>query len=143
VTRRRRGTRADELFAERFRDCLADVLAAVTANADVLDAAPATFVHDDLRPENCLVDSAGPGLVDWETAVATSTDSGALRAGYRDHAGTLSDAFSERSPLYRAVTSLETARTFEYWAPDAAEPVDDLASRVRDELDVRLDAPDG
>jgi aminoglycoside phosphotransferase (APT) family kinase protein len=159
--------RADESFAERFRDCLGDVLAAVDATAGALDAAPATLTHDDPRPENCLVDSDGPGLVDWETAMvgdpaldvaraeaqyverADVDDADhdrlrrALRAGYRDRAGTLPAAFSDRYPLYRAITFLETARTFEHWAPDAPESTDDLASWVRGELSVRLDAVDG
>lgn len=158
--------RADELFAARFRDCLADVLAAVDASASALDAAPATLVHDDPRPENCLVDSDGPGLVDWETALVGDpaldvaraefqyverADVGdadcdrlrrALRAGYRDHAGRLPDGFADRHALYRAVTFLETARTFDAWAPDAPEATADLASWVRGELDVRLDAVD-
>ena len=159
--------RADESFAERFRDCLGDVLAAVDATASALDAAPATLVHDDPRPENCLVDSDGPGLVDWETATigdpaldvaraeaqyveraaVDDADSDrlrrALRAGYRDRAGRLPAAFSDRYPLYRAITFLETARTFEHWAPDAPESTADLASWVRSELSVRLDALDG
>jgi aminoglycoside phosphotransferase (APT) family kinase protein len=159
--------RADESFTERFRDCLGDVLAAVDATAGALDAAPATLVHDDPRPENCLVDSGGPGLVDWETAMigdpaldvaraeaqyverADVDDADAdrlrraLRAGYRDRAGTLPAAFSDRYPLYRAITFLETARTFEHWAPDAPESIADLASWVRGELTVRLDGVDG
>ncbi|NHN43404.1 phosphotransferase [Halorubellus sp. JP-L1] len=159
--------RADALFADRFRDRLPDVLAAVDAASDGLDAAPATLVHDDPRPENCLVDSDGPGLVDWETALVgdpaldlvraeaqyveraaiADADGGrlrrALRAGYRDHAGRLPDGFVERHPLYRVVTFLDAVRTFEHWAPDASEDVDDLAAWVRGELDVRLDAVDG
>ncbi|WP_227134176.1 phosphotransferase family protein [Halorubellus salinus] len=156
--------RVDEEVPDRFRDCVADVLAAVDAASGELDVAPVTLVHDDPRPENCLVDSGGPGLVDWETAMvgdpaldvaraeaqyverADLEDADndrlrrALRAGYRDHAGLLPDGFSERYPLYRAVTFMETVRTFDRWAPDAPEPVDDLASWVRGELAVRLDA---
>ncbi|MFC6952594.1 aminoglycoside phosphotransferase family protein [Halorubellus litoreus] len=159
--------RVDEGFPERFRDCVADVLAAVDSATRTLDAAPATLVHDDPRPENCLVDSGGPGLVDWETAMvgdpaldvvraeaqyverADVEDADddrlrrALRAGYRDHAGRLPDGFAERYPLYRAVTFLETVRTFERWTPNAPERVEDLASWVRGELAVRLDTVDG
>jgi len=155
--------RADALFADRFRDCHERVLALVDSNRTRLDAAPATLVHDDPRPENCLVDSDGPGLVDWETAMVgdpaldvaraeaqyveradvadddASRLRRALRAGYRDRAGTLPVGFGDRYPLYRAVTFLDTARTFEHWAPDAPEPVDDLAAWVRETLDDRLD----
>lgn len=155
--------RADELFADRLRDLQADVLDVVAAKRSLLDEAPATLVHDDPRPENCLVDSDGPGLVDWETALvgdpaldvaraeaqyverADVDDAGrgrlrrALRAGYRDHAGTLPVGFGDRYPLYRVVTFLDTARTFDHWAPDADEPFDDLAAWVRAELAERLD----
>lgn len=159
--------RADALFADRFRDCHERVLDILAANRTQLDAAPATLVHDDPRPENCLVDSDGPGLVDWETAMVgdpgldlvraeaqyvgragvADDDAGrlrrALRAGYRDHAGTLPVGFGDRYPLYRAVTFLDTARTFEHWAPDAPEPVDELAAWVRETLRSRLDAVTG
>jgi aminoglycoside phosphotransferase (APT) family kinase protein len=155
--------RADEMFADRFRDLQTDVVDALAVNSRRLDAAPATLVHDDPRPENCLVDSDGPGLVDWETAMvgdpaldvaraeaqyverADVDDAGrgrlrrALRAGYRDHAGTLPVGFGDRYPLYRAVTFLDTARTFEHWAPDAAEPLEDLDAWVRTELSTRLE----
>lgn len=156
--------RATELFADRFRDHNDQLLDALRDSWAVLDDAPATLVHDDPRPENCLVDSAGPGLVDWETAMigdpaldvtraeaqyverADVDQDGAdrlrraLRAGYRDHAGTLPDGFGDRYPIYRAVTFLDTARTFEYWAPNADEPADDLATWVDAEFESRLGA---
>jgi len=167
VLRETLAARAEELFADRFRDRLPDVLAAVDAASGVLDGAPATLVHDDPRPENCLVDSDGPGLVDWETALvgdpaldvvraesqyverADVADADAdrlrraLRAGYRDHASRLPAGFADRHALYRVVTFLDVARTFDLWAPDAQADVDDLAAWVRGELDVRLDAVDG
>jgi len=37
------------------------------------------------------------------------------------------------------VTFLDTARTFEHWAPDAAEPLEDLDAWVRTELSTRLE----
>jgi aminoglycoside phosphotransferase (APT) family kinase protein len=155
--------RADALFADRFRDCYERVMDVLAANRTRLDAAPAALVHDDPRPANCLVDSDGPGLVDWETAMvgdpaldvaraeaqyverADVDDADrdrlrrALRAGYRDRAGRLPVGFGDRYPLYRAVTFLDTARTFEHWAPDAPEPVDELATWVRETLRSRLD----
>ncbi|PSQ18456.1 hypothetical protein BRD00_05200 [Halobacteriales archaeon QS_8_69_26] len=46
--------------------------------------------------------------------------------------------FDDRRPVYRVVTFLRTAITFESWAPDGPEPVDEMAAWVRDEFDQRV-----
>jgi aminoglycoside phosphotransferase (APT) family kinase protein len=104
-----------------------------------------------------------PGFIDWETALVgdpaldvcraeagfvdlpeiPAADRerlrGALHEGYRDRAGDLPAGFENRRPVYEAVTFLRTARTFDLWAPEATEPVDDLAGWVRAEMARRLD----
>lgn len=62
----------------------------------------------------------------------------AIRAGYRDEAGTLPDEHEERAPLYRVVTFLNPALTFDYWAPEADDPTTDLATWIQEEMDRRI-----
>lgn len=155
--------RASVLFADRFDDLLERVDGALDEHSARLDGAPAVLLHDDARPENYFRHPGGPGLIDWETALVgdpaldlcraesqfvdrQDVDDGdrrrlrsALRGGYRDRAGDLPDGFNERRPVYRAVTFLRTARTFDLWAPPADEPTAELADWVRGEMDRRLD----
>ncbi len=154
--------RAEALFAERFADLPGRVTRILREHRNRLDGAPAALLHGDPRAENCLLGSAGSGLLDWETALVGDPaldlcraesqhveNSGvgdderlraALHDGYCEHSGSLPAGFDARRPLYRVVTHLARARTFDLWAPDADEPTDDLAAWVRDELDRRIDA---
>lgn len=62
----------------------------------------------------------------------------ALHDGYRDRAGALPDGFEARQPVYDAVTFLGTSGFFEKWAPDADDSTEELADRVRSEMERRL-----
>lgn len=155
--------RARDLFADRFTDLPGRLTAALSEVQGMLDDAPAALLHGDANRHNCVLDGS-PGFIDWENALvgdpalelvraesqwAERPDvpearwdrrRRSLREGYRERAGTLPDGFTARRPIYRAVTFLLTARTFELWAPDADEPTDELAAWVRAEFDRRLGA---
>ncbi|PSQ58641.1 hypothetical protein BRD18_05385 [Halobacteriales archaeon SW_7_71_33] len=73
----------------------------------------------------------------------------ALRDGYRTGADAhdlpvaasgLPPGYEHRRATYRSVTFLVTVATFERWAPEADEPVDDLTEWVREEFDRRVAA---
>lgn len=130
-------------------------------SAGVLDGADAALVHQDVRRPNCFLRPT-PGAIDWECSLVgdpvlgicwaegriveqadvPEADRGRLRAavrdGYRSVAGDLPPGFDRRRPFYRVVNFLPTVRTFHLWAPAAPEPVEELATWVRDELEDRI-----
>ena len=132
--------------------------------ADALAGFDPSVLHEDPNRGNVLLaDGESPGLIDWETAVvgdpALSLSRGeshhvdvadaddalrdrlraALYDGYRDVAGDLPAGYRERRPIYRVVTFLLTAQTFDLWAPEALEPTSDLAEWVETEFETRLE----
>jgi len=152
-------------FADRFA-ALPDRADALLADAaDALAGFDPALLHEDPNRGNVLLrEGEPPGLLDWETAVvgdpALSLTRGeshhvdvadadadlrerlraALYDGYRSVAGTLPASYDERRPIYRVVTFLLTAQTFDLWAPEAPESTADLAAWVQREFDARLRA---
>lgn len=150
-------------YPERFKDVPSRVTDLIRDSADVLNDASSTLVHHDVHPANVFRNHR-PGVIDWEwtligdpglclcwgeewiadRADVTGSDKKrlrtAVREGYREHAGELPSGFDRRRPIYRVVTFLPKARTFDLWALDAPEETENLAGWVRNELDDRVAA---
>nr|WP_079980315.1 phosphotransferase [Halorhabdus tiamatea] len=123
-------------------------------------AAPAVLVHGDVTQGNTLLRADGTGLIDWEDAHAGDpvrelrrtqeqllADPGensptelldALRAGYREQAGTLPAGFDDWKAIYGAVSFLDTSGFFDEWAPDVDRPTAALEDWVEREMERRL-----
>ncbi|QPV64382.1 phosphotransferase [Halosimplex litoreum] len=148
--------------SERFERYVDDVVAAVEANRETLDAAPATLVHNDPHSANAYRSEAGVGLLDWEFARVGDPARGlhrvreqefglfrpdepdhqldALREGYRERAGDLPDGYRDRVPIYEAVRLLGASAFFEEKAESADEPPREVAEWMDAEMERRLDA---
>lgn len=148
-------------YPDRFEDIPRRVVDLLRDNADPLNDAPATLVHQDVHPSNVFRNHQ-LGVIDWEwtligdpglclcwgeewiaeRADVTERDKNRLRTkiqnGYREDAGQFPRDLDRRRPLYRVVTFLPKARTFDHWAPAAPESTDELADWVRNELDDRI-----
>lgn len=149
----------------RFDHHFADVISAVRDNRDLLDDAPAALVHGDPAHPNCIhtgadADGESVGFLDWEIShvgdparelrrtcrlqfgplISDGPDRlvAALREGYRETAGSLPEGYEARRPVYDAVTFLGASGFFEKWALDADDPTEELAERVRSEMERRL-----
>lgn len=156
--------RTETHFAKRFAAVPERADALLSDAADALAGFEPTLCHEDPNRGNVLLaPDEPPGLLDWETAVVgdpalslargeshhvdvADADAdlrerlrGVLYDGYRDVAGSLPAGYDERRPVYRVVTFLLTAGTFDLWAPDAPEPTDDLAAWVETEFEARLE----
>lgn len=99
---------------------------------------------DLARTEDLCVDGR-PGLSEAERRTVRTAFRDGYRAGASAHgvpvaSDGLPHRFGERRPVYRAVAFLRTAVTFERWAVEAPEPVDELAAWVREEFDRRVEA---
>lgn len=150
-------------FADRFDGAPDRVDALLADAAETLSGFEPALCHEDPNAGNLFVaDGRPPGMVDWETAVvgdpALSLARGeshhvdvvdadeelrsrlraALYGGYRAVADDLPTGYEERRPIYRVVTFLLTAQTFDLWAPEAAEPTPELAAWVEREFADRL-----
>ncbi|MFC4552501.1 MULTISPECIES: phosphotransferase family protein [Halorussus] len=148
--------------ADRFDHHFDEVAAAVEANRDLLDDAPAALLHGDTAQPNCFRGESGVGFLDWEIAHvgdpardlhrACDQQFGSLRGdapeeltsalyeGYRERAGGLPDGYEDRRPVYEAVRFLGTSGYVEKVAEYADEPVEELAAWVDEEMDRRLAA---
>lgn len=148
--------------SDRFDHHFDNVAAAVEANRDRLETAPAVLVHGDVTRGNCFRRENEIGLIDWEDAHAADPvrelrrtqhqllEPGraeaddetidALEEGYRDRAGGLPEGYADRRPIYGALSFLDTSGFFDNWAPDADEPTEELARWVEEEMDRRLAA---
>jgi aminoglycoside phosphotransferase (APT) family kinase protein len=146
--------------SDRFDHHFDEVIAAVEANRDVLEDAPAAFVHGDPARPNCVRDDGRIGFIDWENAHvgdpardlyrARDQQFGGLRSdgpeqvvaafhdGYRERAGGLPDGFAERRPVYEAVRFLGRSGFFDKWVEFADESSDELAALMREEMARRL-----
>lgn len=146
--------------SDRFPGAFDDVIAAVRANRDRLDDAPAALLHGDPAKPNTFRRDDGVGFVDWEVAhvgdparelyrvrdqaldgvrdPAPDRIVDALHDGYRSAAGGLPPGFAERRPIYRAVRFLGTVGFFEATAEFADAPEDEFADWVDAELDRRI-----
>lgn len=150
----------------RFDHHFDEVIAAVEANRDLLDGAPAALVHGDPAHPNCIhsdPDERGEtrvGFLDWEISHVGDparelrrtcrlqfgpllSDGpknlvSALHEGYRETAGSLPDGFETRRPIYDAVTFLGASGFFEKWEQRADEPTEELAEQVQDDMEARL-----
>jgi len=154
--------RAAMHFADRFAGFPGRVDALLADAADALAGFDPAVLHEDPNRGNLFVcDDGQPGLIDWETAVvgdpalslargeshhvdvADAADDlrerlrAALYDGYRDAAGGLPVGYERRRPVYRVVTFLLTAQTFDLWAPGADEETDELARWVDREFAAR------
>lgn len=140
-----------------------DVVAALKANREKLDAAPAVLVHNDPNEGNCrCYHEDGVGLIDWETAhvgdpardlfrvleqrfgyvrpegPAHLID--ALHEGYRDQAGKLPDGFAERTRVYELERVLAAAALIDIKAKSLDESRQSLVDWVETEMARRLEA---
>ncbi|NUB93329.1 aminoglycoside phosphotransferase family protein [Haloterrigena sp. SYSU A121-1] len=156
--------RVRTVFSDRFKEFPNLVQQVLKEHREGLTDVPVSLLHGDPNRKNCLVQSndSTVGLVDWEESLvgdpsfdlcrveATQIEQPpvhdpdrlrrALRAGYRNQAGSLPEGYEKRIPLYRIVTFLKPAQTFEFWAPEADEPVPELATWIRDEMQRRITA---
>ena len=148
--------------SDRFDYHFDEVAAAVEANRDLLDDAPAALLHGDPAQPNCFRGESGVGFLDWEIAHvgdpvrdlhrARDQQFDSLRAdapeevttafydGYRERAGGLPDGYEDRRPVYEAVRFLGTSGFVEKVAQYVDEPVEELAAWIRKEMDRRLAA---
>lgn len=158
--------RAQTVFSDRFEEFPNRVQQVLEEHREVLNSVPVSLLHGDPNRKNCVVQSKDStvGLVDWEESLvgdpsfdlcrveATQIEQPpvhnpdrlrqALTAGYQNQAGGLPDGHEERVPLYRMVTFLKPAQTFELWAPEADEPIPELAAWIREEMERRINALD-
>lgn len=138
------------------------MVAAVRANADALDRAPAALVHGDPAMPNVFRSETGIGLIDWELAHVGDparelhrvedrlTDADdvadgdrlvtAFREGYRRRAGALPDGHAARAPVYDAVRLLGTAGFFDKHVEHVDASPAEAADRFEREMERRLDA---
>ncbi|GAB7013303.1 phosphotransferase family protein [Halolamina salina] len=146
--------------AERFPNCFDAVIAAVEANRERLDGAPAALLHGDPAHPNGFLTDGRVGLLDWEIAhvgdparelhrahrqllgsqyfdVADELEAVLLDA-YRETAGSLPEGFEARREIYEAVGYLGRAGFFSKWAPDDERPDEELAAEVGAEMERRL-----
>jgi aminoglycoside phosphotransferase (APT) family kinase protein len=146
--------------SDRFDHHFDEVTAAVEANRDLLDDAPATLVHGAPAQPNCFVGDAAVGFVDWELAhvgdpgrelhrardqlLSRSGDheqrlAEALQQGYRERAGSLTAGFENRTPVYDAVRQLGKSGFFDKHVELSGEPAERLAKRVDTDMKRRLE----
>lgn len=143
--------------AERFSHHYDEVAAAVEANRDTLDEAPAALVHGDPAAPNIFPLEDRVGFVDWELAhigdpareLHRATDQlladplddlvRALHDGYRERAGSLPDGYAERKPIYDAERYLGRTGFFQNWLEFADEDAETLAERFETEMQGRLE----
>lgn len=145
---------------DRFERYVDDVLDAVEANREVLDAAPAALVHNDPHGGNCYYDEDGVGFLDWEYAHVGDPardlhrtleqqfglfrpedpdhQVAALHEGYRARDGTLPDGFAERIPIYEVVRLLGASAFFEGKLETVEEPRAELGDWMDTEMERRL-----
>ena len=152
--------RAQDWFADRFRDLPGQLINTIQAVDPTLDGTTPTLIHGDPSRVNVYLDPNG--LLDWERALVGDPAFGlaealfhhlgqpdvsederpvlqsALYEGYRERAGTLPTGFEEKIPLYRAIVNLLIPQAFDDWA-SSAESKDALAADVREDFESRLD----
>lgn len=146
--------------SDRFDHHFDEVIAAVEANRETLDDAPAALLHGDPARPNCFRTDDGIGFIDWENAhvgdpareIHRARDQqfdslrsagpeqvvSAFREGYREQAGGLPAGFEDRRPVYEAVRFLGTSGFFDKWVEFADESPDELAEWTCEEMDRRL-----
>lgn len=148
--------------SDRFEHHYDEVVAAVEANRERLDSAPATLVHSDPSMPNIFHSKTTVGFIDWEIAhvgdparelrraqnqLIESRDwprrerlTAALQEGYQRRAGSLPAGFEDRGPVYDAVTFLGTSGFFDKHVEGAEEPAEEFATWVEAEMNRRLNA---
>lgn len=149
--------------SDRFDHYFDEVVIAVEANRDLLDAAPAALVHSDPAMPNVFRSERTIGFVDWELAhvgdparelhrardqLIEARDGladrerlvEALRSGYRERAGSLPDGLEDRRPVYEAVRLLGTAGFFDKAVEHADRSPSAYAAWVETEMERRLGA---
>lgn len=144
---------------DRFDHHYDEVIAAVEANRELLDDAPATLVHGDPARPNCVFDGRSVGLLDWELAhvgdpgrelhrardqlidaddPAADRLAAALHEGYRSRAGSLPDGVEARRPVYDAVRFLGRSGFFPNWVRISERTEAELAGWIDEEMERRL-----
>lgn len=148
--------------SDRYDRYVDDVVAAVDANRETLDAAPATLVHNDPHGSNAYRSEAGVGLLDWEFAHVGDPARGlhrvreqefglfrpdepaheldALREGYRERAGSLPEGHADRVPIYEVVRLLGASAFFEEKAASVDESRETVGAWMDAEMERRLAA---
>jgi aminoglycoside phosphotransferase (APT) family kinase protein len=148
--------------SDRFPDHFDRVRDLICDRRDLLDAAPAALVHGDpALPNGVASQDGGVGLLDWELAhvgdpardlhraldQAVGDDDpaadrlrDALRAGYRDRAGSLPTGYESRAPVYDAVRFLGRSGFFDRWVEFRDDDPETLAEEFETEMERRLAA---
>ncbi|ADD04097.1 APH family phosphotransferase [Natrialba magadii ATCC 43099] len=145
---------------DRFDHHFDDVIAAVEANRDLLNDAPATLVHGDPARPNCFRSGSSAGFVDWELSHVgdparelhrardqllpdngedTQRLAAVLEDGYERRAGSLPSGLDERTPIYDAVRLLGTSGFFDKWVEFVDVSPADAETRLEAKLDRKLD----
>lgn len=147
---------------ERFERYVDDVIAAIEANRETLDAAPPALVHNDPNGANCHYTESGVGLLDWEFAHVGDPardlhrtleqnyglfrpddpdhEVAGLHEGYRERAGSLPGGFAERVPIYEAVRLLSAAAFFDSNVESCEDSRAEVAEWMDAEMERRLEA---
>ncbi|WP_458207110.1 phosphotransferase family protein [Haladaptatus sp. NG-SE-30] len=142
--------------SDRFDHHFDEVIAAVEANRELLDEAPAALLHGDPAQPNCYDTETGIGFLDWEIAHVgdpvrdiyrtQSQQFDSLRSegpepivtsfydGYRERAGGLPDGFEDRRPVYEAVRFLGNSGYVDKLAEYVDEPPEELAEWIQTEM---------
>lgn len=148
--------------SNRFDRYVDDVIAGIKANRAILNAAPATLVHDDPNGANCYYSEPDVGLLDWEHAhigdpardlhrvleqqfgLFRPEDPDhqvtALHEGYREQAGGLPEGFAERVAVYEVVRLLGASAFFDSKVGSTDESREELADWMDAEMERRLAA---
>lgn len=147
--------------SERFDHHFEQVVAAVEANRDSLDDAPAALLHGDAAKPNCFLVDNEVGFLDWEIAhvgdpardlvrtrgnLDTLRNDGpeaivdALQEGYRERTGGVPDGFAERQPIYEAVRFLGNSGFYDHLVEFTGEPPEELAAWIEAGMKRRLAA---
>lgn len=143
--------------SDRFEHHFSEVKAALRANQDLLDGAPASLTYGDPAQPNLFLTGESIGFIDWEIAhigdpvrelnrvknqfIWYDTDQmvSALHEGYRERAGSLPTALEERIPVYDVIWHLNQSAVFDKHAA-SADDIEEAAQSHEEEMNRLLDA---
>lgn len=154
--------RSENEFSDRFSELPDDLITTIEAINPTLERESASLLHGD--PSRVNIHLEPNGLLDWERALigdpafdlvetlfhhvgqydVEDSEKPALRTalfdGYREQRGHLPKQLEAYEPLYWAIVYLLAPQTFDKWAPQADEPIDEIETNVRKEAYSRINA---